>query len=63
MYILQYHYFSRDEHGNPHTPHFCEIHGKKLSEVMSKYHAASMNHNLTVYTARTIDDVIDTEEH
>lgn len=62
MFILQYHYFMKDEHGNPTTPIFKECSGMKLSAVMNTYHTNSLDHDLTKYTPRTIDNVIDTDE-
>ena len=62
MYILRYHYFTKDANGNPQTPVFKQCTGMKLSAVMNAYHTASLNHDLTKYTPRTIDDVINTEE-
>jgi len=62
MFILQYHYFMKDEHGNPNQPIFKEMQGIKLSTLMNAYHTDSLDHDLTKYTPRTIDNVIDTEE-
>ena len=62
MYILHYHYFDRDEHGNPARPHFYKYHGERLSDVMSKFHVDGLDHNLVLYTPRIIDDVTNTEE-
>jgi hypothetical protein len=52
----------KDEHGNPTTPIFKECSGMKLSAVMNTYHTNSLDHDLTKFTPRIIDNVIDTEE-
>lgn len=62
MYILKYHYFTKDANGNPDIPVFKQCSGMKLSKVMDLYHANGLDHDLTKYTARYIDDVIKTEE-
>ena len=62
MYILQYHYFMKDENGNPATPIFKQCSGMKLSAVMNTYHTNGLDHDLTKFTPRTIDNVINTEE-
>jgi len=62
VYILHYHYFKKDANGNPTTPVFKKAIGKKLCRVMDAYHAEGLDHDLTLFTPRIIDDVENTEE-
>ena len=64
MYILKYYYFQK----NPDTnriignPIWKQCSGMKLSAVMTAFKAGSENHDLSVYTPRTIYDILDTNE-